>query len=136
MVVRDKTGMPTFHLAPTFDHASSLGRELSDEARRKRLTSRDERASVEAYAHRARSAFYGSGTTDKTMTNREVVAMLAQAFPIPTTFWAKGVDGVASSSLEGIFGSIPLEVISPHAAEFALRMLAYNQRMIREVALA
>jgi hypothetical protein len=73
MVVRGEAGMPTFHLAPTFDHASSLGRELSDDARRQRLASRDKRASVEAYAHRARSAFYGSGPTGRTMTSREVV---------------------------------------------------------------
>lgn len=39
----------TIYLAPTYDHASSLGRELSDEKREKR--------SVEAYANKCSSAF-------------------------------------------------------------------------------
>jgi hypothetical protein len=57
-VVRNDTKVD-FHLAPTFDHASSLGRELTDERRHDRLNTRDQGYSVEAYAERARSAFYG-----------------------------------------------------------------------------
>lgn len=51
-------------LAPIYDHASSLGRELSDEARNQRLVTKDRRADVAAYVTRARSAFYDEqGTT-------------------------------------------------------------------------
>jgi len=47
-------------IAPTFDHASSLGRNEADERRQDRLITKDKRRSIEAYAIRARSAFFRS----------------------------------------------------------------------------
>lgn len=41
-------------LAPTFDHASSLGRELSDDKRRGRLAAKDEECGLVGYAEVAR----------------------------------------------------------------------------------
>jgi len=54
------SGLRARHLAPTYDHASSLGRELSDDERVRRLATKDRGYSVEAYAtrSRARSALY------------------------------------------------------------------------------
>ena len=46
-------------LAPSFDHASSLGFLLSDTEREARLTTRDRGYTVEAWADRARSPFAG-----------------------------------------------------------------------------
>lgn len=124
-----------FHLAPTFDHASSLGRELTDEARAKRLTTPDPRATVEAYAERAHSAFYGVGQNPKPLTSRETVAALRQAAPETTIFWAKKLETIESTVFEDIFARIGPNDISNEAVEFALRVLAYNQSMIREVGL-
>ncbi|WP_242044731.1 HipA domain-containing protein [Anabaena azotica] len=47
----------TIHLAPTYDHGSCLGRDLTDEKRQKR--------SVEAYVNKCYSAFYNSLKTKK-----------------------------------------------------------------------
>jgi len=44
-------------LAPTFDHASSLGRNESEKNRMRRLETKDRGDSVEAYAARTRSVF-------------------------------------------------------------------------------
>jgi hypothetical protein len=44
-------------LAPTFDHASSLGFQLDDERRVHHLTTRDKEQSADAYADRAQSRF-------------------------------------------------------------------------------
>ena len=46
-------------LAPTFDHASSLGFQLSDEDREERLRTGDRGFTPEAYADRARAKFAG-----------------------------------------------------------------------------
>lgn len=46
-------------LAPSFDHASSLGFQLSDGQRSSRLATRDHGFSPEAYARRAKSPFAG-----------------------------------------------------------------------------
>jgi len=45
-------------LAPTFDHASSLGRSETDANRSKRLITQGRGGSVEAYVARARSGFF------------------------------------------------------------------------------
>lgn len=43
VVVVETEGANAYHLAATFDHASSLGRELTDERRTDRLTTKDTR---------------------------------------------------------------------------------------------
>ncbi|MCY4134892.1 MAG: HipA domain-containing protein [bacterium] len=44
-------------LAPTFDHASSLGFQLSDQQKQERLTSRDSNFTPEGWADRAKTRF-------------------------------------------------------------------------------
>ena len=128
-------GGAAFCLAPSFDHASSLGRDLTDVKRRERLNTRDKRATVEVYAERGRSAFYGADQLDRTLTGRQVVEAI-QASPQPTRFWSKRLVELDQISVRRIFERVPREIISEYAVEFAMRMIAYNQRMIREVALA
>jgi len=126
----------TFHLAPSFDHASSLGRDLSNQKRRERLTTGDKRANVEAYADRGRSAFFGADTVDRTLTGREIVKSLIRLVPEPTRTWAGRLVNLDSIHLQRIFQKMPREFISEDAARFAMRLLAHNQQMIQEVALA
>jgi hypothetical protein len=59
LLVRPDAPQAARELAPTFDHASSLGRELLDEQREFRLSTPDGGGNVRAYVSRARSAFYG-----------------------------------------------------------------------------
>jgi hypothetical protein len=51
-------GARMLSVAPTYDHGSSLGRELRDEERRRRRITADRRSDLPAYAMRARSAFF------------------------------------------------------------------------------
>jgi hypothetical protein len=55
-------------LAPSYDHASSLGRELTDDERRARLDGKDGRRTVEAYTKKARSALYRSVEDSRPMS--------------------------------------------------------------------
>lgn len=133
---RTIAGGAEFCLAPSFDHASSLGRDLTELRRQERLNTRDKRASPEAYAERGRSAFYGDGQPGRTLTGREVVETLLHAFPGPTRFWSARLVDLDQARFRYIFERVPREIISEYAVKFALRMLAYNQQMIREIALA
>lgn len=54
----DPTGTTMPQLAPTFDHASCLGFQLSDDERRERLGTRDAGRNVSAFAHRGRSRHF------------------------------------------------------------------------------
>jgi len=71
-IVYDAEGRST--LAPTFDHASSLGRNESDANRRKRLDTSDRGFTVAAYARRARSALYRRQSDAKAMGTVEAFA--------------------------------------------------------------
>ena len=95
----------------------------------------DERFSVEGYAERARSAFYDVGTAGKLLTSREVVAVLTQSFPDSTRLWAEKIAGAELSIFEDILRQVSPNLISDEAVQFSLRLMAYNQRMIREVGL-
>ena len=58
-------------LAPTYDHASSLGRNEKDAVRRRKLTTRDAGDSVESYVARATSALYRSSGDSKALPTLE-----------------------------------------------------------------
>lgn len=122
-------------LAPTFDHASSLGRNESDERRLQRLATRDRRSNVEAYAARARSAFYGGDNPPRTLTIRQMLDQLTRLRPHHTSFWGQRALAITPDYFAGIFANIPAQCISPAAVEFAQRLLLANQGMIREVVL-
>jgi hypothetical protein len=131
----DGSTSPDFHLAPSFDHASSLGRNESDTSRARRLTTSDKRDSVEAYAMRSRTAFFGNADATKTLTQSELVRDLRDAYLESTTFWAKAFCAIDVAVFESIFSRISPQLMSLDAAEFALRMLTHNQSTIREHAL-
>jgi hypothetical protein len=134
VVVIDQADHAGYYLAPSFDHASSLGRDLSDKQRSWRLSTRDTRATVEAYADRARSAFFGPGTNPKALTSKEVVAHLMVSHPETTQFWVDKISSVEIEQLKDIFDRIMPNLISEQAVQFALRMLKRNQQVLREVA--
>lgn len=135
LVVRTKNGSLAVHLTPSFDHASSLGRNEPSPKRQFRLTTKDARASVEAYAKRGRCAFFGAGPNRETLTMRGMIQELVKIYPGPTKLWATRVAGLTRETFEGIFAQVSSEWITEDAVEFAVRMLLCNQAMIREVAL-
>ena len=79
---RSTTDGPIRYLAPTFDHASSLGRELTDEVRHERLTTNDKNRTVEAYIERCRSAFVREEDVEETIHPTEVFQQAAVLYPM------------------------------------------------------
>ncbi len=109
----------TIYLAPSYDHASSLGRELSDENRQKR--------SVEAYANKCSSAFYRSVEDTKPLKTFDVFTYVAQIYPKAANIWLERLNSITSASILEIFTRIPRKRISPIAIDFAQKILEYNQ---------
>jgi hypothetical protein len=120
----------SYELAPTFDHASCLGRNESDEARSRRLLTRDRRDTVEAYANRARSAFFASGSNNA-LLQTDVLEELIRLDPEATTFWADVFSSTPEQLFNGIFARIDPQLISREATQFALRMLNANSAIIK-----
>lgn len=120
----------TIHLAPTFDHASSLGRELSDDVRRERLATRDQQRTVTAYAARASSALYRAENDPKPLSPLAALREVAKLCPSGAAYWSDRLRGVSDAQIEAVMAQVPPEVMSDSAREFAKQLLLENRRQI------
>jgi len=114
-------------LAPTFDHASSLGREESDERRQERLLTKDKRRSTEAYANRAKSAFFRTATDIKPLSTVDAFLMAARFRRRAGLFWLETLRSLNPDDVNTIFNNVPPSEMSAIAKSFALRILDINR---------
>jgi len=114
------------YLAPTFDHAASLGRNESDDARRDRLTTKDKGRSVEVYVERAKSALYKVPNSVKPLSTLDAFKEVARFRPVAAKYWVSKLGGLSFSDIETILNKIPSSEMSEQAREFALKMLKLN----------
>ena len=121
------------YLAPTYDHASCLGRELIDSARRERLTTKDENRSVKTYAAKAISAIYDSPNDKKPLPTFDVFEIAAKRFPNAAKTWLEQLSSVSVVDFENIAKRFPDDRISPDAMKFALEVIRVNQERLLEL---
>lgn len=117
----------TIYLAPTYDHASSLGRELSDANKQKKSLQQN---SVEAYANKCSSAFYRNVGDPKPLKTFDVFTYVAYHHPKATNIWLEHLSNITSTNILEIFTRIPSKIISPIAIDFAQKILKYNQHRL------
>lgn len=115
------------HLAPSYDHASSLGRIETDEEKRERLTTKDRNRTVEYYVERAGSAFYASPLSEKPLSTLDAFKSAARFFPLAALAWLKRLGDVSMDNTEHIFSDIPTDRISEVSISFAQQMLSLNR---------
>ncbi|NEQ71470.1 MAG: hypothetical protein F6K21_39520 [Symploca sp. SIO2D2] len=124
-IVRRKktsTSEETEYLAPTYDHASSLGRELSDSQRQKR--------SVQAYVNKCFSAFYRSVDDKKTLKTFDMFSLVAHRYPVAATVWLARLENISQSNISDLFNRINSSRISSNASNFAQTILDINQHRL------
>ncbi len=119
------------YLAPTYDHASSLGRNEPDERRQQRLTTKDAGFSVKAYVEKATSAFYAKTGDERPLTTFDAFAGAARRYPEAARAWLDQLAGLGAEVIESIFDRLPDDRISEAGAAFAKEILVLNrQRLI------
>jgi hypothetical protein len=118
------------HLAPSYDHASSLGSNETDGNRKDRLTTRDRRRSIERYVERALSAFYASPSSNKPLSTLAAFQEAGRISPKAAETWLERLRHVSSRDIALIFDQIPQDRITPVAIEFAQRMLELNHQRL------
>jgi hypothetical protein len=127
IVVRREGPDRVLSLAPTYDHGSSLGRELSDEHRDRRLRALDHRADLAAYASRARSAVYARTGDAKPLTTFGAVRLAAEACPQAMSAWLKRIrESLGKATYLELIGRVPPTVMSQVAKDFVSRLVEYN----------
>ena len=121
------------YLAPTYDHASSLGVRISDEERQKRLLTKDTGYSVQAYAKRCFSQLYGSDNRPKPLKTFEAFREAALYYPQAAQVWLNCLTRISANDTLAIFNRIPGERISQITIEFSQELLKFNRERLLEL---
>jgi hypothetical protein len=110
-------------LAPSYDHASSLGRELRVEECSRRLTTRDPAFSAAGYVRRARSALHADETDRRPLHPAAAFSLAGARRPAAMAVWRARLARAGDDSFERIIARVPDEVIRAPARAFALAVL-------------
>lgn len=122
-------------IAPTFDHASSLGRELTDEVRIERLKTKDERYSVAAFTAKARSALYAEQSDGRPLSPIDAFALAGKAKKDGQAFWMAKLEAISEVEFEEVVDRIHPSFITKSSADFAKQILKINREKILELKL-
>ncbi|MCK4082063.1 hypothetical protein [Acinetobacter radioresistens] len=118
------------HLALTFDHGASLGKNISDTEKRERLETNDQGRSVSNYCSRAKSWFYL--TNDKASRLKVMSAFIefGKYYPDAYKAWIRRLIKIEDSKFEQIIYRIPDELMSVTSKKFAFDMIKCNKNTI------
>ncbi len=116
-------------LAPSFDHASSLGRELRDE-RRDRLMAEDR---VGSYAEKGHGGIYWSLDERRGPSPLELVRRAASTYLDLFRPALAKLDRLDEGILRSIIDRVPSDWMSPSARKFALALMRYNLEQLRRL---
>ncbi len=114
-------------LAPTYDHAASLGRNETDVTRIRLMTTSDRKGDIQSYCYRGRSAFYLSNKAPKPMSTVAAFVDVARGEPEAAEYWLNALRRTTIDDYREIFDKLPATWITSTAAEFSLKMLEINR---------
>jgi len=121
----------THRLAPSYDHASCLGRELSDEDRSRRLGTKDSRQQPAAYAARAKSAFYATADARKPLSCADAFREACKLDAAAGTYWKHVVTTLDEKALLETILRVPDVCITSPARRFATAVLDHNAKALK-----
>ena len=128
--VRLRSNRSMIFIAPSYDHASSLGRELSDEYRNLRISEN----CVGAYVTRgrARGKIYWAEDDRHPPSPLELVRRAVCEYPDIFQMAIRRLTNMNEHSLHEIVTRIPDDWMSSSAREFATAMMRYNLDELRK----
>lgn len=121
------------YLAPTYDHAASMGQNERDSTREDMLTTSDQGRSINQYILKARSAIYSSKSEAKPLLTIDAFKQFASKRPNSARFWLQRLNDITPSQCRSIFDRIPPSEISEITIRFTMKLLELNkERLLRE----
>ncbi len=109
-------------LAPSYDHAACLGRGEPEARIHTMLTTKDQRQTVAAFAHRARGAFW-SMEHNAYETLRETFAKAYRLNRGAGDIWLQQCNNVNEQQVEACVSRVPAERMSETRQKFTLALL-------------
>ena len=134
LIVGQGPSGPETWLAPTFDHASSLGRNESEQRMLDRLSTRDRKFSVVGYAERARSALYRSPKDARPLPTLDAFDHARRRYPKVAAAWLARLHELRQEDVQTILERIPPTFITPTARKFASEMVVINRGRLSHLA--
>ena len=128
LVRRVKGGFRGF-LAPSFDHASSLGRELVDERRSRFLAE----GRVGGYSERGRGGIYWTADETRGPSPVELVRRAASRYPELFHSALAKMRALREDDLDMIVERVPAAWMSSSARKFAVGLMKYNLDQLRSI---
>lgn len=116
------------YLAPTFDHASSLGRELQDERREGLLTNNR----IGNYSGKGSGGIYWSECDGKAPSPLKLVSLAYQECPSLLGPALSKLERLDEAALSEIVGRVPSDWMSDVARRFAVELVSYNCQQLWE----
>lgn len=117
-------------LAPSFDHASCLGRNLSPETHRERLDTSDRGFTVQAYADKADSALHRSADALKPLPVLDAFTEFSRHCRSAADSWLDRLAGVDNDAMYEVVLAVPDERMAAASRDFVFEMLQYNRRRL------
>ena len=115
-------------LAPSYDHASSLGRELRDSARDGHLGN-----GVERYSKRGRGGIYWNRDDSRAPSPLSLARMATEQYPDIFVPAMRKLDSLSENDLVRVASQVPKDWMSKSATCFAVSVMRYNLAKLREV---
>ena len=117
------------YLAPSFDHASSLGRELEDR-RREHILVNDRLIN---YSERASGGIYWSEHDGRAPSPLEIVRKAFREYPDYFESALSKLAKINERYLEDVVSHIPNDWMSSSARRFAIRLICCNCELLQEI---
>ena len=126
-ILRERAGS-SWHgfVAPSFDHASSLGRELQDKARDRRLSE----GSVGDYVEKGHGGIYWSEDEKRGPSPLELVRRATRRYPEFFQRALKKTQRLDESTMKDLVNRVPDSWMTPSAREFSIELIRYNFRQM------
>ena len=120
-------------LAPTFDHASSLGRNEPDARRTERLTTKDTGRNVQKYVHGAMVPVYDQGGHQ--LNTISLIKECRKYDPHVTDHWIEKIIQITNEDqkIKEVLSRMPEEFISEPAKAFAMAILQESTGQLRRL---
>ena len=117
------------HLAPSFDHGSSMGRNETDARRQQILATRDRNQQISAYVKRAASGLYPPLADKKTkpLSTIDAFAYGAKLRPQAAASWLDQLRAVTPEFISSVVGLIPPTHATDVTKEFTSQLLCANR---------
>lgn len=143
-VITSTSGAPRRHieLAPTFDHASSLGRELSDERRVAKLVAQSKpyhpkaparrKHTVVGYLETAPSRIYASEQDRTPLHPMQVLQQAAKVYRKAADAWIARLAEIPTEHFTALVDDVPKDTMSQAAKEFSCCMIELNRTALIE----